>query len=223
MRESTMPSRPRPVTRGRGGDLREADPGTALEAEIRRCDRCAGRFRATATAHAPRPVVWFRPAPPILVAGQAPGIRAHEAGLPFWDRSGDRLRDWMGIDRATFYDRALVSVLPTAFCFPGYDAAGADLPPPPVCWEAWHARCLAEIGPARLRLVVGGYAIRRHLGLGGPVGATIARWRDRAPATFVLPHPSWRNNAWLKRNPWFEADLLPELRAAVARAIAGAP
>jgi uracil-DNA glycosylase len=190
-----------------------------LAREIRGCDRCAERFRATATAHAPRPVVWFRAGAPILVASQAPGLRVHEKGLPFWDRSGDRLRDWMGIDRETFYDRRRVAVLPTAFCFPGYDHRRADLPPPPLCWETWHRRALAEIGAPRLRLIVGGHAIRRHLGARGPATEIVRRWRERAPGTFVLPHPSWRNNSWLARNPWFEAEILPALRAAVAAAL----
>jgi uracil-DNA glycosylase len=199
----------------------EASEGqTGLAEEIGRCTICAGRFAATATGHAPRPVVWFGPSPRVLIASQAPGLRVHEHGMPFWDRSGDRLRDWMGIDRATFYDRSRVSVLPTAFCFPGYDAKGADLPPPAVCWRTWHARSLAAIGDWRLRLIVGGHAIRRHLGLKGPVAAAVADWRAHAPTTFLLPHPSWRNNAWLGANPWFEAEVVPALRAAVGRALA---
>ncbi|WP_138468447.1 uracil-DNA glycosylase family protein [Poseidonocella sp. HB161398] len=204
--------RPAPPDSGPDGDL----PG-----RISACRLCAPRFAATATRHAPRPVPWFRPGTRILVAGQAPGMRVHEAGKPFFDRSGDRLRDWMGIDAATFYDRSLVSVLPTAFCFPGYDARGADLPPPPVCWETWHGAVLEEIGPVPLRLVIGGYAIKRHLGLKGPLSGIVSGWRAHAPGTFVLPHPSWRNNAWLKRNPWFEAELLPALRSAVRDALRG--
>jgi uracil-DNA glycosylase len=195
------------------------DADTPLAAEIRACTLCAERFRATATGHTPRPVVWFLPGAPILVASQAPGLRVHEKGLPFWDRSGDRLRDWMGIDRETFYDRSRVAILPTAFCFPGYSAKKADLPPPPICWETWHARALAELGDPPLRLIVGGYAIRRHLGETGPISDLVARWREREPGIFVLPHPSWRNNAWLARNPWFEADLVPALRRAVADAL----
>jgi uracil-DNA glycosylase len=120
----------------------------------------------------------------------------------------------------TFYDRDRVAVLPTAFCFPGYDAKGADLPPPPVCWETWHARALEAIGPVRLRVLVGGAAQKRHLGVRTGVTETVRNWRAHAPDTFVLPHPSWRNNAWLKKNPWFEAELLPDLRAAVQAALA---
>jgi len=188
---------------------------SSLRDRISRCDLCTQRFAATATGHRPRPVVWFAPGTPILVAGQAPGLRVHEAGRPFFDRSGDRLRDWMGIDAETFYTRSLVSVLPTSFCFPGYSAKGSDLPPPPVCWETWHRHCLDEIGPCRLRLLVGGYAIRRHLGLKGPVTAAVRDWRAHAPRTFLLPHPSWRNNAWLKANPWFAREVVPALRGAV--------
>ncbi|WP_172331360.1 uracil-DNA glycosylase family protein [Mangrovicoccus sp. HB161399] len=198
-------------------------PDDSLAGEIAACRLCAGRFAATATRHAPRPVPWFRPGTRILVAGQAPGLRVHKVGRPFFDRSGNRLRDWMGIGAETFYDRSLVSVLPTAFCFPGYSAKGSDLPPPPLCWQTWHARALAEIGEVPLRLIVGSYAIRRHLGLKGPLTEIVRGWRAHAPGTFVLPHPSWRNNAWLKANPWFGKELLPSLRAAVRDALDGLP
>ncbi|WP_342076877.1 uracil-DNA glycosylase family protein [Yoonia sp. SS1-5] len=187
--------------------------------EINGCRLCADRFAQTATQHRPRPVPWFGQDPAILVAGQAPGMRVHVEGKPFWDRSGDRLRDWMGIDRATFYDRAVVSVLPTAFCFPGYDAKGADLPPPAICWETWHARALDHIGTPGLRLLIGAYAIRRHLGLRGSLSDIVGHWRDHAPGTFVLPHPSWRNTGWLRKHSWFETDLLPALQKAVQDAL----
>ncbi|KAF0676653.1 uracil-DNA glycosylase family protein [Profundibacterium mesophilum] len=190
-----------------------------LPARIARCRICAGRFAATATAHSPNPVVWFRPGARIVIASQAPGLQVHKANTPFWDRSGTRLREWLGIDEAVFYDRERVSILPSAFCFPGYNAAGSDLPPPPVCAATWHADALAYIGTPRLRVLVGGYAHRLHLGLRQPVTRTVMNWREHAPGTFVLPHPSWRNNAWLKANPWFAAELLPELRQAVRRAL----
>ncbi|MBN8630167.1 MAG: uracil-DNA glycosylase family protein [Rhodobacterales bacterium] len=186
-----------------------------LVEEITACRLCAGRFEATATAHEPRPVVWFRPGAHILVAGQAPGLRVHESGRPFTDRSGDRLRDWMGITEAEFYDRDRVAIVPMAFCFPGYDAKGADLPPPPICAQTWRDRVMAALGPVRLTLLVGGAAIRWQLGA-KDVTAAVAEWRGLAAAgVFPLPHPSWRNTAWLKRNPWFEAELLPALRARV--------
>lgn len=182
---------------------------------IEACRICAGRFAVTATAHRPRPVVWFRPGARILVVGQAPGMRVHLSGKPFTDRSGDQLRGWMGVDEATFYDQAQVAIVPMAFCFPGYDAKGADLPPPPICAQTWRADVMALLKP-QLTLLVGGHAMRWHLGA-RDVTATVARWREFAPAVFPLPHPSWRNTGWLKRNPWFEADLLPVLRATVAK------
>ncbi|KFE34590.1 uracil-DNA glycosylase family protein [Thioclava atlantica] len=186
----------------------------SLQAQIEACRLCRARFRATATAHEPRPVVWFARGARILVVGQAPGIRVHETGRPFNDRSGDRLRDWMGVDRETFYDRTRLAIAPMAFCFPGYDAKGADLPPPAICAETWRDRVNAEIGPVDLTLLVGGAAQRWYLGTRS-VTETVRGWRAHAPGLFPLPHPSWRNTGWLKKNPWFEAELLPVLRARV--------
>ncbi|MBS8226219.1 uracil-DNA glycosylase family protein [Vannielia litorea] len=189
-----------------------------LPNDIRACRLCAARFAATATRHAPRPVPWFAAGARLLIVGQAPGMRVHETGLPFNDRSGDRLRDWLSIDRDTFYDTARVAILPMAFCFPGYDAKGGDLPPPAICAETWREAALAHIGPAPLTLLVGGYAQGWHLGPEAKrAGVTrmVAGWRDHAPGVFPLPHPSWRNTGWLKKNPWFEAELLPALRARV--------
>ncbi|KEO60494.1 uracil-DNA glycosylase family protein [Thioclava indica] len=185
-----------------------------LQEQIRACRICAQRFRATATRHEPRPVVWFERGAKVLVVGQAPGVRVHETGRPFTDRSGDRLRDWMGLDEATFYDRARIAIVPMAFCFPGYDAKGSDLPPPAICAKTWREKVMAELGPPDLTLVIGGAAQRWHLGTRN-VSDTVASWRDHAPRLFPLPHPSWRNTGWLKRNPWFEADLIPALRARV--------
>jgi uracil-DNA glycosylase len=184
-----------------------------LAREISRCAICADRFAATQTAHAPRPVVWFRPGARVLIASQAPGLRVHEAGTPFWDRSGQRLRDWMGVDEDTFYDRGRIAIVPMAFCFPGYDTEGADLPPPPVCARTWRASAMAALPGIRLTLLVGAHAQGWHLGGKASVRDRVAAWRDHAPEVFPLPHPSWRNTAWLKRNPWFEAELLPALRA----------
>ncbi|MES2667564.1 MAG: uracil-DNA glycosylase family protein [Pseudomonadota bacterium] len=186
-----------------------------LADDIRACRLCAPRFAATATAHAPRPVAWFDPAARILIAGQAPGARVHASGRPFTDPSGDRLRAWMGVDAAAFYDRSRVAIVPMAFCFPGYDAKGADLPPPPLCAATWRARVLAELPGIRLTLLVGGAAMRWHLGR-VPVTETVADWRRHAAGgIWPLPHPSWRNTGWIRRNPWFEAELLPELRASL--------
>jgi uracil-DNA glycosylase len=190
-----------------------------LAADIRSCRLCAARFQATATAHVPRPVVWFRPGARLLIAGQAPGARVHETGTPFTDRSGERLRVWMGVSEAEFYDLTHVAIVPIAFCFPGYDARGADLPPPPVCAATWRGQVLESLGRVRLTLLVGGAAIGWHLGL-RDVTATVADWRKTLPQGVIpLPHPSWRNTGWLKRNPWFEAELLPDLRGAVRQVL----
>ena len=186
----------------------------SLTDQISDCRLCAGRFAVTATAHPPRPVVWFRPGARLLIVGQAPGARVHASGKPFDDPSGQRLRDWMGIPPETFYDRDRIAIVPMAFCFPGYNAKGADLPPPPICAQTWRAQVMAQLKP-RLTLLVGGHAQRWHLGAKGSVADTVAGWRDHAPAVFPLPHPSWRNTGWLKRNGWFADDLLPALRARV--------
>lgn len=186
-----------------------------LVQEIEACRLCEDRFAATATAHAPRPVVWFRPGARMLIAGQAPGARVHASGRPFTDPSGDRLRDWLGIDEATFYDRSRVAVVPMAFCFPGYNDRKADLPPPPVCARTWHGRVMQALDKVELMVLVGGHAHRWHMGVKSPVTETVAGWRAHAPRVFPLPHPSWRNTAWLKKNPWFEAELVPVLRTRV--------
>lgn len=193
----------------------------ALAAEIAACRRCAARFATTNTAHAPRPVVWFRPGARLLIAGQAPGLRVHRSGRPFDDPSGVRLRDWLGLSEAEFYDRDRVAIVPMAFCFPGYDAKGADLPPPAICGQTWHARVMAALRNVRLRVLVGGHAHRFHLATCMGVTETVRRWRDHGPGIFALPHPSWRNSAWLKKNPWFGEEVLPALRAAVRQVLDG--
>lgn len=186
-------------------------------AEIAACTACAARFAATATAHAPRPVLRPSATARLLVAGQAPGARVHASGVPFDDPSGARLRDWMGLAPATFYDSARVAILPMAFCFPGYDARGADLPPPPLCARLWRAGLLALMPQVELTLLVGGHAQRWHLGTRAGVTEAVRAWRTHLPRFLPLPHPSWRNTAWLRKNPWFEAEVVPWLRAEVAR------
>ena len=121
----------------------------------------------------------------------------------------------MGIDDETFYDRSRIAIVPMAFCFPGYNAKGADLPPPALCRRSWHDRVMAELGTPDVILAVGAHAIRYHLGVKTPLTEAVQGWRDHAPRVFPLPHPSWRNTGWLKKNPWFETDLLPELRARI--------
>lgn len=190
-----------------------------LHKDISACRLCAQRFAATASAHTPRPVAWFDPEARLLIAGQAPGLRVHESGRPFTDASGERLRAWMGLEDDVFYDRARVAIVPMAFCFPGYDAGGRDLPPPPICAKTWRAKVLAGLPNVRLTLLIGGHAQRWHMATRrtphAGVTATVQQWRAHAPDVFPLPHPSWRNTAWLKKNPWFEAELLPVLRARV--------
>ena len=188
-----------------------------LTDEISNCRLCADRFAETHTSHQPRPVVWFRPTARLLIAGQAPGMRVHKSGKPFDDPSGDRLRDWLGLNPEEFYDTSRVAVVPMAFCFPGYDAKGSDLPPPKICGQTWHDRVMGELINVKLTVLVGGYAHKYHMGAKTGVTATVQGWRAHAPALFPLPHPSWRNTGWLKKNPWFEADLLPDLRSQVQR------
>lgn len=195
----------------------------SLISRIRNCQICSDRFAATATAHKPRPIVWFRPdvrpGARILIIGQAPGARVHLSGRPFTDPSGDRLRDWLGIGEATFYDLDRVAVVPMAFCFPGYNAAKADLPPPPICAQTWQQQVMDALPKTALTILVGSYAHRWHLGAKTSVTDTVSNWQDHAPHRFPLPHPSWRNSGWLKKNPWFAADLLPVLRAEVQKVL----
>ena len=192
---------------------------TEISQNIQACQLCADRFAETQTAHAPRPVTWFNPAASILIAGQAPGARVHQSGKPFTDPSGDRLRDWLGLDEAAFYDRATVAIVPMAFCFPGYNAKGSDLPPPPICAATWHSHVMKSLVNIRLRVLIGAYAIRWHLGVRRRVSDVVSDWRAWPKNTFVLPHPSWRNTAWLRKNPWFEDDVLPRLRTAVEQEV----
>lgn len=190
-----------------------------VQSDISKCRICATRFAATATRHQPRPVVWFEPQARILLAGQAPGARVHAAGKPFWDASGSRLRNWLGLDEAVFYDRSKVAVMPMAFCFPGYDAKGSDLPPPPICARTWRAPALATLPEVRLTVLIGGHAMKYHLPDFRSVTQAVAEWRDHPPGVFALPHPSWRNTGWLKKNPWFAAEVLPRLKLAVSEAL----
>ena len=191
-----------------------ADALDALLAEIRACRICEAHL-----PHGVRPVLRARTTAKLCVVGQAPGIRVHNTGVPFNDSSGDRLRDWMGLDGDTFYDESCIAIVPMGFCFPGYNAHGADKPPRRECARHWRARLLAELPRFPLTLVIGIYAQRWHLGQNAKanVSETVRAWRDYAPRYIPLPHPSWRNNAWLKKNPWFAEELLPYLRRRVQR------
>jgi uracil-DNA glycosylase len=193
-----------------------SDPLAAVVAEIRACRICAGEL-----VHGVRPVLRASPTARLCIVGQAPGIRVHESGIPFNDPSGERLRDWMGVDRDTFYDENRIAIVPMGFCFPGYDRHGGDKPPRKECARQWRAALFAELPAFPLTLVIGSYAMRWHLDNKAKksVSDTVRAWRDYAPSIFPLPHPSWRNNAWLKKNPWFETELLPQLRARVQRSL----
>lgn len=170
----------------------------------------------------PRPVVQLDPRARILVAGQAPGRRVHESGVPFDDPSGDRLREWLGVSRDVFYDPTKVAILPMGFCYPGTGKSG-DLPPRPECAKTWRQEALQQLTQTRLTLVIGQYAQKWHLSdTQKNLTETVRAWQDHAPGVFPLPHPSPRNNRWLKKNPWFAQSLLPALRKAVEEALAGA-
>jgi uracil-DNA glycosylase len=186
---------------------------TLLE-EIRACRLCAETPQGRPLPHEPRPVIRAEPTARLCVAGQAPGTRVHNTGIPFNDPSGDRLRKWMGVDRDTFYDVSRIAVVPMGFCFPGLDAKGGDLPPRRECAPLWRARVFAHLPDIELTLLVGGYAQKWHLGAASKstLTETVAAWRDYLPAFIPLPHPSWRNNAWLKKNPWFAAEVVPLLQ-----------
>ena len=182
----------------------------SLLEEVRACTLCAA-----ALPHGPRPVLQLGAGARILVAGQAPGRKVHASGVPFDDPSGDRLRDWLGLDRDRFYDPDVVAILPMGFCYPGSGRSG-DLPPRPECAPAWRDRLLAHLPEVELTLVIGAYAQAWHLDAGGSgVTGTVRAWRPRWPGVLPLPHPSPRNRIWLRRNPWFEEEVLPALRARV--------
>lgn len=188
----------------------------ALLSSARDCRLCAGTIPDPV-----RPVLQAHGSARILIAGQAPGRKVQESGVPFDDASGERLREWMGVDRATFYDPRKIAILPMAFCYPGTGKSG-DLPPPPICAETWRDRFLAEFSDLRLTLVIGQYAMRWHLETPHKtLTETVRHWRDFDPSTMPLPHPSPRNNIWLAKNPWFAETLLPELQARIAAALTG--
>lgn len=193
-------------------------------AAIRACRACVERPRGKPLPHEPRPVLRVSATARLAVCSQAPGTRVHASGKPFTDPSGERLRDWMDVTSDEFYDEARVAIVPMGFCFPGQDAKGADLPPRRECAALWHRDLFAALPQIELVLAVGSYAQDFHLGAGrgGTLQETMLAWREhlktrRRPRVFPLPHPSWRNNAWLAKNPWFEAELLPVLRREVRK------
>lgn len=188
-------------------------------ARIRACTLCAPHLPL-----GPRPVLRAAPSARLLIVGQAPGTKVHHSGLPWNDRSGDRLRQWLELDRDTFYDETRVAIVPTGLCYPGRDPKGGDLPPRPECAPLWHPVILPLLTELRLTLAVGSYAQAVLLGARrrATMTETVAAWRDYGPAVVPLPHPSWRTTAWEARNPWFTAELLPELRRRVHTLLAAA-
>lgn len=169
----------------------------------------------------PRPVVQFDAASKILIVGQAPGKKVHESGVPFDDASGDRLREWLGVSKETFYDKKRLAILPMGFCYPGTGRSG-DLPPRPECAEKWREEVLSSLKQVKLTLVVGQYAIAYHLPNSGKnLTDTVSDWEMYWPDVIPLPHPSPRNNIWLKRNSWFQAELLPKLKLRVSGVLSG--
>lgn len=189
-------------------------PLPTLLRDIRACTLCAAHL-----PHGVRPVLQASATSRLLIAGQAPGRKVHESGIPFDDASGERLRDWLGLDRATFYDAARVAIVPMGLCYPGKGKSG-DLPPRPECAPAWQAQLLPHLREVRLTLAVGQYAQAWHLPDAASLTEAVMAWRERWPRLLALPHPSPRNNLWLKRNPWFERELVPALRERVAQALA---
>ncbi|MCR5859550.1 uracil-DNA glycosylase family protein [Mesorhizobium sp. J428] len=195
----------------------------ALALDARACRICRDTPLGRPLPHEPRPVLWPSSTAHILIAGQAPGTKVHASGIPFDDRSGDRLRDWLGVTRDEFYDSDRFAILPMGFCFPGQDAKGGDLPPRRECAPAWRRPLMDLMPQIDLVLAIGIYAQAWHMGeqRSASLTETVARWREIfeanvAPRVLPLPHPSWRNTGWLKRNPWFETGLLPRLKEEVA-------
>jgi uracil-DNA glycosylase len=205
--------------------MRGARRLAALVRDIRACRICRDSpVDGRPLPHEPRPVLRPSTTARLAICSQAPGTRVHASGKPFTDPSGDRLRAWLGVSSEEFYDQSRVAIVPIGFCFPGHDASGGDLPPRRECAPAWQGRLFAAMPQLELILLVGSYAQRWHLGDAGKGSMTdvVRRWRGLLdapgrPRYAPLPHPSWRNNAWLTANPWFETELLPVLRREVRR------
>ncbi len=199
-----------------------------LARDVRACTLCRDHPTGSPLPHEPNPIFQISPTAKVAICSQAPGTRAHASGKPFYDPSGVRLRQWLNVDEATFYDTTRVAIVPMGLCFPGQDAKGGDLPPRRECAPAWRTRLLSAIGQPDVVCLIGSYAQRWHLGsrCARTLTETVQNWRQFAfanagPRVFVLPHPSWRNNAWIAANPWFEREVLVELRSAVDQALNG--
>lgn len=215
------------MTSSRTKKPNSADPASLdrLLAEIRGCRICRTDPEGLPLPHEPRPVVRASATARILIVGQAPGTKVHASGKPFDDRSGDRLREWMDVTPAVFYDETRIAIAPMGFCFPGQDAKGGDLPPRKECAPLWRGRLMAELTSLELVLLVGTHAQRWHLGPGATRLTDTVRSGprplagDHSALAIPLPHPSWRNTGWLKANPWFQSHVLPVVRRSVARCI----
>ncbi|WP_243318525.1 uracil-DNA glycosylase family protein [Geothrix paludis] len=195
-------------------NITDPDACASLLAEVRACTLCRDELPL-----GPNPVLQLHPVARILIVGQAPGRKVHRSGLPFDDASGQRLRAWLGISREVFYDAERIAILPMGFCYPGTGTSG-DLPPRPECAPAWRTQLLGHLPNLQTTLVIGQYAQRHEYGAGAASLTDLVRnWRKDWPRLVPLPHPSPRNNLWLRRNPWFEADVLPSLRTLVARLV----
>ena len=191
-------------------------PLTRLLREVRACRICEANL-----PFGPRPVLQLASTARLLIIGQAPGSKVHHSGVPWNDASGDRLRDWLKLDRSVFYDAARVAILPMGFCYPGAGENGGDKPPRPECAPLWHERLLKHLPDLQLTLLVGQYAHRHYLGSGrkGSMTETVKAFSEYGPRFFPLPHPSWRSPIWMRKHPWFEQAVIPELRKAVRKLI----
>jgi len=189
---------------------------TRLLREVRAC-----RFCSADLPFGPRPVVQLANTARLLIVSQAPGSKVHQSGIPWSDASGDRLRDWLQLDRSTFYDEARVAILPMGFCYPGAGKSGGDKPPRPECAPRWHDRLLEHLPDLQLTLLIGQYAHRHYLGprRNGSMTETVKAFAAYGPQFFPLPHPSWRSVIWMRKHPWFEETVIPELRKAVRKVI----
>ena len=187
-----------------------------LVTEIEACRLCARHLPL-----GPRPVLRISSTARLLIIGQAPGTRVYESGVPWDDASGERLRGWLEMPPEGFYDRARVAIMPMGFCYPGRNEKGGDNPPRPECAPEWHSRVLAFVPEVKLTLLVGAYAQKYYLGQAAQktMTATVQAWRDHLPRFLPTPHPSWRTTGWQRKNPWFEAEVLPELRRMVRKLV----
>lgn len=202
-------------------------PFDALVKDIRNCRICLDAPEKTQLPHEPRPVLAVSQTAKICICGQAPGTRVHASGRPFTDPSGVRLRSWLNLDETQFYDASKIAIVPMGFCFPGQNARGSDLPPRKECRQKWHDELFAQMPQIELMLVIGQYAMDYHLHdrKKANLTDTVSAWREYwyeaqqegKPRVMPLPHPSWRNNSWLKKNAWFELDVLPVLKQEIAR------